>query len=255
MHAPLINIAIAAARAGGKIIMQAADRLSTVKIAEKKPNDFVTEIDQKVEKEIILHIKKAYPKHGIIGEEYGTQEGQVDYQWIIDPIDGTRNFIHGFPYFAISIAIMHKNKIEHGVVYDPVRQELFTASRGKGAQLNDRRIRVGQSKHLQTSLIGIGSPHATNDFQKVMIACGDARRAGAAALDLAYVAAGRLDGFLEYHLRIWDIAAGILLIKEAGGLVCDSDGGESYLKTGNVVAGNAAILKQLLKVSRSAVRI
>lgn len=256
MREPLLNIAIEAARAAGIIIIRAMKRLDTIKIAEKKPNDYVTEVDQRVEEEIISIIKKAYPSHGFLAEESGAMEGDDDYQWIIDPIDGTRNFIHGFPYFAVSIAIMHKNRIEHGVIYDPVHQELFTATRGKGAQLNDRRIRVSERKQISDCLFGTGFAyrHANRDdttpgkiLGSMLPACGDIRRAGAATLDLAYVACGRLDGFWEMGLKPWDMAAGILLIKEAGGIVCDINGGEEYLKTGNVVGANPAIIRQMLK--------
>ncbi len=258
MREPLINIAIEAARAGGSIIVRSLDRMKDIKIDEKKPNDFVTEIDRRTEKVIISIIKKAYPMHSILGEEYGEQEGN-DYRWIIDPIDGTRNFIHGLPYFAVSIAVVHKNKIEHGVIYDPIRQELFTASRGRGAQLNDRKIRVSQHKKLDTALIGTGfayrhaeTPHANAPlfYQRFVSCCGDIRRAGAAALDLAYVAAGRLDGFWECGLKVWDLAAGALLVKEAGGIVTDIEGGDGYMKSGDIVAGNPAILKELLKVMK-----
>jgi myo-inositol-1(or 4)-monophosphatase len=226
-----------------------------IKIAEKRPNDCVTEVDQKVEQEIIFHIKRAYPDHSILGEESGETEGN-EYQWVIDPIDGTRNFIHGFPHFAISIAIMHKGRVEHGVIYDPNRQELFTATRGKGAQLNDRRIRVSDRKRLEDSLLGTGFAYRHTDkdnplppliLQSFLPESGDIRRAGAATLDLAYVACGRLDGFWELGLKIWDTAAGTLLVKEAGGIVCDIDGSENYLKTGNVVAANPAVIKQMLK--------
>ncbi len=259
MREPLINIAVEAARSAGNIIIRAMKRLDTIKIAEKTPNDFVTEVDQRVEQEIISIIQKAYPSHGILGEEGGEVKGD-DYQWIIDPIDGTRNFIHGFPHFAISIAVSYKNKLEHGVIYDPVKQELFTASRGKGAQLNERRIRVSQRKHLQECLLGTGFAyrHHTNDhsiptyiLQSIIPTCGDIRRTGAATLDLAYVACGRLDGFWELGLHIWDIAAGILLVKEAGGIVCDPHGGEHYLKSGNVVAANPTIIRQLLKMTKT----
>jgi len=255
MHEPLINIAIDAARAAGVIINRAMKRMDTVKIAEKKPNDFVTEVDQRVEQEIISIVRKAYPSHGFIGEEGGEVQGD-DYQWIIDPIDGTRNFIHGFPHFAVSIAITYKNRIEHGVIYDPNRDELFIATRGKGAHLNNRRIRVSSRKQLEECLLGTGFAYRHTDkesavpgkiLQSIIPACGDIRRAGAATLDLAYVACGRLDGFWEMGLKIWDIAAGVLLIKEAGGIVCDLDGGETYLKTGNVVAANPTIIRQLLK--------
>lgn len=255
MRDPLINIAVEAARASGTIITRAMKRLDTVKIAEKHPNDFVTEVDQRVEQEIISIIHKAYPSHSILGEEGGEIKGD-DYQWIIDPIDGTRNFIHGFPHFAVSIAVAYKNKIEHGVIYDPVRQELFTATRGKGAHLNERRIRVSPRKHLEECLLGTGFAYRHIDktnvvpgqiLQAVLPVCGDIRRAGAATLDLAYVACGRLDGFWEMGLHIWDIAAGILLVKEAGGMVCDPHGGEDYLKTGNLVAASPTIMRQFLK--------
>jgi myo-inositol-1(or 4)-monophosphatase len=256
MREPFINIAVEAARSAGNIIIRAMKRLDTIKIAEKQPNDFVTEVDQRVEQEIISIIHKAYPSHGILGEEGGEVKGD-DYQWIIDPIDGTRNFIHGFPHFAISIAVSYKNKLEHGVIYDPVKQELFTASRGKGAQLNERKIRVSQRKHLKECLLGTGFAyrHHTNDhtipihiLQSLIPNCGDMRRTGAATLDLAYVACGRLDGFWEFGLHLWDIAAGILLVKEAGGLVCDPSGSENYLKSGNVVATNPTLMRQMLKM-------
>lgn len=258
MHDPILNIAIDAARSAGTLMLRAASRLHTVKITEKKPNDFVTEVDQRVENDIINHIKKAYPSHGILAEESGTIEGD-DTVWIIDPIDGTRNFIHGFPHFAVSIAIMIKKKIEHAVIYDPNRDELFTATRGKGAHLNNHRIRVSARKKLEQCLLGTGFAYRHTDpddavpaqiFQSLVPLCGDVRRAGAATLDLAYVACGRLDGFWEMGLKIWDIAAGILLIKEAGGIVCDFSGGETYLQTGNVVTANPVIIRQFLKTIR-----
>lgn len=258
MHEPIINIAIEAARSAGNIITRAMKRLDHIQVSEKRPNDLVTEVDQRVEQEIISIVRKAYPTHGFLGEETGETAGE-DYQWIIDPIDGTRNFVHGFPYFAVSIAVMHKNKIEHGVIYDPNRQELFTATRGKGAVLNNRRIRVSERKKLEECLLGTGfayrhdDKHATTPekiFNTMIPICGDVRRAGAAALDLAYVACGRLDGFWEIGLKVWDIAAGILLIKEAGGMVCDPHGGEDYLKSGNVVAANPIIMRQFLKTIR-----
>lgn len=255
MRDPILNIAIEAARFAGNIIVRSLNRLDNIKIAEKGPNDYVTEIDQRVELEIINIIQKAYPSHGIIGEEGGEIVGN-DYTWIIDPIDGTRNFIHGFPHFAVSIAVTYKNKIEHGVIYDPLRQELFTASRGKGAQLNEHRIRVSSRKILQDCLLGTGFAFRHTDPQStlpgkllhaIVPLCGDIRRAGAATLDLAYVACGRLDGFWELGLRIWDFAAGILLVKEAGGIVSDPEGGENYSKTGNIVVANPVIIRQLLK--------
>ncbi|HSW94114.1 MAG TPA: inositol monophosphatase family protein [Gammaproteobacteria bacterium] len=258
MRDPFINLAIQAARSAGNIIVRALDRLDKIHISEKKPNDYVTDIDQQAEREIIAIIRKAHPNHGILGEESGEVAGN-DYTWIIDPLDGTRNFIHGFPQFAVSIALSHKGKIEHGVTYDPIRQELFSASRGKGAQLNERRIRVSQHKLLSECLLGTGFPHRHSpdairsylaSLEAVLPYAGDVRRAGAATLDLAYVACGRLDGFWEMGLKPWDLAAGILFVKEAGGIVCDFNGAEDYLKSGNIVAGSPKILKLLLKQIR-----
>lgn len=259
MREPLVNIAIQAARAAGDLIMRALDRPDKMSIREKNPRNFVTNVDQQVEKEIIAIIHKAYPSHSFFGEESG-RSGDNDGLWIIDPIDGTRNFIHGFPHFAVSIAYSYRNRIEHGVIYDPLRQELFTASRGKGAQLNERRIRVSAQKKLENCLLGTGFPshhpkevqdHYLKMLEGIVPICGDVRRAGAAVLDLAYVACGRLDGFWEMGLNLWDIAAGVLLVKEAGGLVCDPEGGETYLKTGNVVAASPLILRQMLQVFKS----
>lgn len=259
MRDPMLNIAIEAARAAGNIIIRAQQRLDMLKIATKGPNDFVTDTDRRCEQDIINIIRKAYPSHGILGEETGEQPGD-DYQWIIDPIDGTRNFIHGFPHFAVSIAVCHKNIIQHGVIYDPVRQELFSATRGKGAMLNEHRIRVSTRKHLKESLLATGFAfrysNPTNKLpglilKAILPTCGDIRRSGAATLDLAYVACGRLDGFWEMGLRIWDIAAGILLVKEAGGFVCDLNGGEEYLKTGDVLAANPVIIRQFLKLIKN----
>lgn len=254
MRDAILNIAINAARAAGNIIMRATERLDTIKIAEKHANDYVTEIDQQAEREIIAIIRKAHPHHAIIGEESG-EFGNNDFTWIIDPIDGTRNFMHGFPHFCVSIGIRYKLKIEHAVIYDPIRQDLFTASRGKGARLNDHRIRVGKKTDLESCLLGTGFPYRHSQkhieayvqtLQALIPQCGDIRRAGSAALDLAYVAAGRLDGFWELGLKIWDIAAGILLIKEAGGLVTDVEGGHTFLTTGNIAAANPKIIKLLL---------
>lgn len=257
MKDPIVNIAVRAARAAGNIIIRAMDRLDTIEINEKRPHDFVTEVDQQAEREIISIIRKAHPSHGILGEESGESLGtNEDYVWIIDPLDGTRNFIHGFPQFAVSIGITYKGKVEHGVIYDPVRQELFTASRGKGAQLNERRIRVSKRTNLEECLLGTGFPYRhskelieayTNSLKAVLPYSGDVRRAGAATLDLAYVACGRLDGFWEIGLKPWDIAAGSLLIKEAGGIVTDFNGGEDFLKSGNIIAGNPKALKALFK--------
>ena len=259
---PFVNIAIEAARAAGDIIIRHLDRLDRIKISSKHNNDLVSEVDVKAEQIIIETIQKAYPSHGILAEESGYNEGQDDYTWIIDPLDGTSNYVHGLPHFAVSIAVRYKNRIEHGVVYDPVRGECFSASRGKGALLNDRRIRVNAQAQLSKSLLGTGFPFRDKalaeryfpTFQALFGKCAGVRRAGAAALDLAYVASGRLDGFWEFNLQPWDIAAGSLIIKEAGGLVGDFAGGESYMKTGNIVAGNPKIFKALLQTLQPALQ-
>lgn len=260
MRHPIVNIAVRAARAAGNIIIRASDRIDTLQVSEKTPNDYVTEIDKKAEREIISIIRKAHPNHSIIGEETGEETGSdEDYTWIIDPLDGTRNFIHGFPQFAVSIGVSYKGKMEHGVIYDPVRQELFTATRGKGAQLNDRRMRVSTRTNLNECLLGTGFPHRHSETHlkayvdsllSIIPHSGDVRRAGSAALDLAYVACGRLDGFWEMGLKPWDIAAGTLMIKEAGGIVCDFNGSEDYMNSGDVIAANPKLLKSLLQLLR-----
>ncbi len=255
MH-PLVNIAVSAARNAGDIISRHSHNLDRLKVREKSPNDVVSEIDVKAEQAIIKTIHKAYPTHSIIAEESGYLKHQDDeYTWIIDPLDGTRNFLHGFPHFAVSIALRHKQRIEHAVVYDPVRMECFSASRGKGAQLNGKRIRVSAETNLSKALLGTGFPFRDKElmedyilsFRSLFGECAGVRRAGAAALDLAYVASGRLDGFWEFTLKPWDIAAGVLLIKEAGGLVSDLSGSENYFKTGSIVAGNPKVFKSLLQ--------
>jgi myo-inositol-1(or 4)-monophosphatase len=253
---PLLNIAVTAARNASRVIMRSVGRVEAHQISEKKINDFVTEVDKAAEKEIIQTIYKSYPDHKIIAEESGVLEGDDTFTWIIDPLDGTTNFIHGIPHFSISIAVRHKGKIEHGVIYDPIRNELFTASRGDGARLNDRRMRVSTNNRLERSLIGTGFPFKNPEnisvylsiFTEMLSQTGGMRRAGSAALDLAYVAAGRFDGFWELGLSEWDMAAGILLIQEAGGLVSDIHGEEKCLETGNIIAGNPKIFKNLLQI-------
>lgn len=251
---PALNIAIKAARKAGKVMLRHLDRLSTVSVSAKSRNDFVSEVDRAAEAEIVDVIQRAYPHHGILAEEGGSRKGD-EYLWIIDPLDGTTNYLHGFPQFAASIALMHKDRLEQAVVYDPLREELFTASRGAGSFFNDRRIRVTQAKGLEGTLLGTGFPfryqqHLDAYLQMFKALHGQTagiRRAGAAALDLAYVATGRLDGFWEIGLKPWDMAAGVLLIREAGGLVSDFDGGEDYLETGNVVAGSPKVFNAMLK--------
>lgn len=253
MH-PMLNIAIQGARSASRTILRYFDQLDKVEVSEKEKNDYVTQVDKLSEEIIITEIQKAYPRHAIIAEENGKLNSSNDeYCWIIDPLDGTRNFMHGFPQFSISIALMKKNVLELGMVYDPIRQELFTATRGQGAYLNSRRLRVSPAKKFSSTLIGTGFPFCDKDdterylkkFQTVFTHCGDIRRAGSAALDLAYVAAGRLDGYWEAGLEIWDIAAGVLMIKEAGGIVTDFQGAENYLDSGDVIAGNLKSQKEL----------
>jgi myo-inositol-1(or 4)-monophosphatase len=254
---PTLNIAVRAARSAGNVIIRNLGKLDTLAIHTKNRNDFVTEVDRQAEQEIIFTLRKAFPGHGILAEESGLQEGD-EYQWIIDPLDGTTNFLHGFPQFAVSIALRHKGRMEQAVIYDPLRQELFTATRGAGAMLNDRRIRVTKRNSLEGSLLGTGFPFKSQQhldayldmFRALFPQAAGIRRAGSAALDLAYVAAGRLDGFWEIGLNIWDMAAGVLLIQEAGGLSSDFSGGDNHLESGNIVAGNPKLFAEILKTIR-----
>lgn len=252
---PMLNIAITAARAAAEIIIRNLDNLDRLKISEKENQEFFSEVDVKAEQAIINHIHKAYPEHGIIAEESGSYNDNAETVWIIDPLDGTTNFLRGFPFFSVSLAVRIKNKIEHGVVFDPIRQECFSASRGYGAQMNARRIRVSSRNHLSAAVIGAGFPVRNPSLASTFIPtaeslfgnCAGIRRSGSAALDLAYVANGRLDGMFEFNLRPWDFAAGSLLIKEAGGLISDFAGTEQFHKSGNIVAGNPKIFKALLQ--------
>lgn len=257
MH-PMLNIAVRAARQAGEIISRAVDRIDTLDIQVKSPNDYVSEIDRQAEQAIIHTLKKTYPTHSFLAEESGQDDGDNhEYQWIIDPLDGTTNFLYGFPQFAVSIALKHKGRIDQAVVYDPLRQELFTASRGEGAQLNGKRIRVTKRQGLEGALLGTGIPFREShmafmdsyfDMLKALIpGSAGIRRAGSAALDLAYVAAGRLDGFWEFDLNPWDMAAGVLLIEEAGGLVSGLRGEPNHLETGHIVAANPRIFKAILQ--------
>lgn len=253
MH-PMLNIAVRAARQAGNVIVRAITRIDSLNITEKEQNDFVSEVDRMAEQEIIATLRKAYPSHAILAEESGAREGN-DYTWIIDPLDGTTNFLRGIPHYAVSIALQHKGQLEQAVVYDPVKNELFTATRGGGAQLNDRRIRVTDRRTLKGALLGTGIPfredQSLDKYLPTMAALlpgtAGVRRAGSAALDLAYVAAGRFDGFWEFGLRPWDIAAGILLVHEAGGTVTDTNGSENYLMSGNVLAANFKVHAEMLK--------
>ncbi|MGI4855675.1 MAG: inositol monophosphatase family protein [Janthinobacterium lividum] len=256
MHHPMLNIAVKAARAGGQIINRASLDLDRVKVTKKQHNDFVTEVDKASEAAIIGTLLAAYPDHSILAEESGATDNRSDYQWIIDPLDGTSNFIHGFQYYCVSIALLHKGVPTQAVVYDPTRNDLFTASRGAGAYLNDKRLRVGRRDRLADGLIGTGFPFRDTDgvesymklFAKMTESCAGLRRPGAAALDLANVAAGRLDGFFEQNLKPWDVAAGTLLITEAGGLVGNYRGDANFMDLGEIVAGNPKIFAQMVRL-------
>ena len=255
MH-PMLNIAVRAARSAGNVIARAFEQLDKVEVESKGTNDLVTNIDKQAEQVIIDTIRKAYPNHSIVGEEHGILEGDdTDYQWVIDPLDGTTNFVKGIPHFAVSIALKVKGKLDQAVIFDPIRGELFTASRGKGAQLNGFRIRVSNAKELNGAVVATGFPFKKkqhtdaylNMFKAMFSKTADMRRAGSAALDLAYVAAGRVDGYFEIGLKPWDTAAGELLVVEAGGLVSDFVGGNNHAKSGNIVAGSTKVLREILK--------
>lgn len=259
MH-PMLTIAVRAARKAGNLILKAQENPNSVEVNCKGENDFATNIDRAAEALIIETIKRAYPDHTIVGEESGMTTGnKTETQWIIDPIDGTTNFIKGFPHFSVSIAARVHGRTEVGVVYDPMCNELFTASRGQGAQLNGRRIRVSNSRDLLGIVIGTGfssrvKPYSKHHFrvlEKLFAVCGDFRRTGSAALDLAYVASGRLDAFFEVGLKPWDIAAGELLLREAGGMATDFAGGHSYMVSGNIVAANPNILKKFIAYTQN----
>ncbi len=253
MH-PMLNIAVRAARQAGNIIARSFPHVDSLSVDTKSRNDFVSDVDRLAEQEIINTIHKAYPDHAILAEESGSS-GDSEYVWIIDPLDGTTNFLHGFPQFAVSIALSFRGKLDQAVVYDPISQDLYTASRGAGAQLNGRRIRVASRKTLDGALLGTGFPFKDDSILDTYLATfkalfGDTagiRRPGSAALDLAYVAAGRLDGFWEFGLNPWDMAAGALLIQEAGGKVGDFAGGDDFLESGNVIAGNLKVHDAMLK--------
>ena len=255
---PMLNVAIKAARAAGAIINRAALDVESVRISQKQINDFVTEVDHASEKVIIETLLTAYPGHGILAEESGSQHGAKDseFVWIIDPLDGTTNFIHGFPVYCVSIALAVRGKIEQAVIYDPSRNDLFTATKGRGAFLNERRIRASKRTQLKECLISTGFPFRPGDnFKNYLAMMGDVmqrtaglRRPGAAALDLAYVAAGYTDGFFETGLSIWDVAAGSLLVTEAGGLIGNFTGESDFLEQKECLAGTPRIYGQLVQI-------
>lgn len=255
MHA-LLNVAVMAAHSGGDSLIRSMNKLDKIKVEQKGRNDFVSEADRKAEEAVISVIKKHYPDHAILAEESGAQ-GDSEYTWVIDPLDGTTNYLHRFPVFCVSVGLLYKGRPEHGAVYDPLRQELFTASRGQGAHLDGRRIRVTGNTQLDRALIGTGFPYRETNkslppymrmLEKAMINTAGVRRPGAAALDLCYVAAGRLDAFWETGLSIWDLVAGALIIREAGGIISGLDGSENFLETGHVLAGAPKIYSGLAKL-------
>jgi myo-inositol-1(or 4)-monophosphatase len=254
MH-PMLNIAIRAARTAGNIIAKGFENQTDMQIEAKGDNDYVTSVDKEAERAIIYKIKQSYPEHSFVGEEGGVVEGDNDFKWIIDPLDGTTNFIKGIPHFAVSIALMHKGRLDQGVVFDPIRGELFTASRGAGAQLNGFRIRASKAKELSQTILAtsfpfknkVNLPQYQEGFNKIFMQAGDIRRSGSAALDLAYVAAGRYDGYWERGIKPWDIAAGELMVRESGGLVTDFSGGNDPMHKGEIVAGSPKVVQILVK--------
>jgi len=258
MH-PMLNTAVKAARRGASIINRASFDLDRIKVTEKKPNDFVTEVDQAAEQAIIDVLKSAYPDHAILAEESGASANlhdENDNVWIIDPLDGTTNFIHGFPQYCVSIALQQRGQITQAVVYDPTRNDLFTATKGAGAYLNEKRIRVTKRDKISDALIGTGFPFRAGDdideymkmFKIMTQSCAGLRRPGSAALDLAYVACGRLDGFFEKGLQPWDMAAGSLLITESGGIMGTFAGESDYLYKGDVLAGTPKVFAQMVSL-------
>lgn len=257
MH-PMLNTAVKAARRAGGIINRASQNLDLLHVSRKAHSDFVSEVDSNAEDAIIKVLLEAYPKHSILAEESGTtgNQDEPEYQWIIDPLDGTTNFLHGYPQYSVSIALKYKGVLTQAVVYDPTGNELFTASRGRGAYLNDHRLRVSKRNQFSECLIGTGLPFRElthmdtylSMLKDIIPRVAGIRRPGSAALDLAYVAAGRYDGFWELGLGPWDMAAGCLLITESGGLVSDLEGNETHLESGNIIAGNPKIFGQLLQV-------
>jgi len=253
----MLNTAVKAARKAGTLITRASFDVDKLTIRRKRQNDFVSEVDEAAEEAIIAVLRDAYPDHGILAEESGRKDAKnADYVWVIDPLDGTTNFLHGFPQYCISIGLLHKGKPTQAVVYDPNRNELFTASKGVGAYLNDRRIRVTRTDRIEDALVGTGFPFREvghlddylRMFRNVTMAASGIRRPGAAALDLAWVACGRIDAFWEIGLSPWDMAAGALLVREAGGLIGDLDGNDGYLDSGRVVATNAKLFSAFLQL-------
>lgn len=255
----VLTIAIKAARTAGQTILRSINRLDQVPVIEKGRFDFASEVDQAAEADIIREIKRAYPDHNILAEEGGGSKGSSRYTWVIDPLDGTHNYLRGFPHYSVSIALLERDEPIYGVVYDPLRDELFAASKGSGAVLNDRRLRVGQRQDLNGALLCTGFPFRQRQqmaahletLKEFLAVAEDVRRTGSAALDLCYVAAGRTDGYWESGLKPWDMAAGALIVREAGGRCCDFQGETSYLQTGQIIAANVKVSEAMLRVVRA----
>jgi len=261
MH-PLLNVAVMAARRAGSVLIKKMASLDKLKIEQKGHNDFVSDADRAAEKAVIDCIHKHYPDHAILAEESGAS-GDSSVVWIIDPLDGTTNYLHGFPVFAVSIGVQENGRMEHGVVYDPLRQELFTASRGAGAQVDGHKLRVSGQMELPRALLGTGFPFRKAGLDiapylamlsKAIVHTSGVRRAGAAALDLCYVAAGRLDAYFETGLQAWDLAAGSLIVREAGGIVSGLDGSENFLETGHVLCGTPRIYRDFAKLCAAEIK-
>ncbi len=259
MSHPFVTVASRAAQTAGNLMLRYLERIDNLKIEDKGQHDFVSEVDRLCERTIVEAVQKAYPEHGILGEE-GTDIPNAETLWIIDPLDGTTNYLHGFPVFAVSIGIQVRGRLEHAVVFDPLRNEMFIASRGAGAVLNNRRLRIRRQQGLNGALLGTGFPYRSlasdperresymNMFTSLLPLTAGIRRAGSAALDLAYVATGRLDGFWEAGLKPWDMAAGLLLVREAGGFISDFNGEDNCLGTGHIIAGAPAVQQELLEL-------
>ena len=252
---PMLNIALRAARSASELIFRSIERLDSIKVDEKEAKDYVSEVDRAAEQSIVNALRKAYPNHSIQGEETGLHAGSgeegKDYLWIIDPLDGTTNFIHGFPNYAVSIALLHRGQPAHAVIYDPSRNEMFTASRGSGAFLNDRRVRVSGCTRYHDALLASHVPKSTalpadSPFSPMLADCAAARRTGSVVLDLAYVACGRLDGFCGVRLKPWDMAAGGLMVLEAGGLLSDFEGEQGWMASGNLLTATPKVFPQMI---------
>lgn len=255
MH-PMLNIAVRAARAGGRVLTKYMDRLDSLTVELKGKNDFVSEVDKLTEAEIVSVLQRSFPDHQFICEENGLIGNEkAEYKWYIDPLDGTKNYLHGYPSFCVSIAVAHKDRMEQAVIYNPVSQELFTATRGDGATLDGKRLRVSKRSNLETALLGTGySNNGKSDYDAYLKSlnyftanASGIRRQGSAALELAYVAAGRQDGYWQYNLKPWDVAAGALIVREAGGLIGDTKGESDWMQSGNVIAATPKVFDQMVR--------